>query len=92
MTLVDALTRTAPYGDEATWDSRRRWPLVHRRMPTAPDGTDELPNEVRELLTACVSLDPAARPRLGEVRSALEPLRSPAPSVHDVVAPLPPGR
>jgi serine/threonine protein kinase len=92
MTLVDALARTAPYGDEATWESRRRWPLVHRRMPTVPDGVDKLPEEVRELLTACVSLDPAARPSLGQVRSALESLCSPAPAVHDVRTTLAPRR
>ena len=92
MTLIDALARTAPYGDEATWESRRRWPLVHRRMPTAPDGVDELPDEVRDLLTACVSLDPAARPLLDEVRSALAPLCSPTPAVHDVGTTLAPGR
>lgn len=89
MTLIEALARTAPYGDEATWESRRRWPLVHRRMPTVPDGIDELPDEVRELLAACVSLDPAARPLLSQVRTALEPLRSPASAVDDVVAPVP---
>jgi serine/threonine protein kinase len=92
MTLIDALARTAPYGDEATWESRRRWPLVHRRMPTVPDGIDELPDEVRELLAACVSLDPAARPLLGQVRAALEPLRSPAPAVDDVRTSLATGR
>jgi serine/threonine protein kinase len=92
MTLIDALARTAPYGDEATWESRRRWPLVHRRMPVAPEGLDQLPEEVRDLLAACVSLDPAARPLLAQVRSALEPLRatgSPAPAVDDVRTPLP---
>lgn len=89
MTLVEALARTAPYGDEATWDSRRRWPLVHRPAPAAPAGLDELPEPVRDVLGACLSLDPAARPLLEQVRSALEPLRSPAPTVHDVVAPLP---
>ena len=81
MTLVDALARTAPYGDEATWESRRRWPLVHRRMPVAPEGLDQVPEEVRDLLAACLSLDLAARPLLAQVRSALEPLRSPAPAV-----------
>ena len=92
MTLIDALARTAPYGDEATWESRRRWPLLHRRMPLVPEGLDELPDEVRDLLAACVSLDPAARPLLEQVRSALEPLRSPAPAVDDVPASLATGR
>ncbi|MDZ5661025.1 serine/threonine-protein kinase [Nocardioides sp. S-58] len=89
MTLIDALARTAPYGDEATWDSRRRWPLVHRRMPVTPSGLDEVPAPVRDLLRACVDLDPAARPLLAQVREALDPLRSPAAAVDDVVAPLP---
>ncbi|PKH37833.1 Protein kinase domain-containing protein [Nocardioides alpinus] len=88
MILVEALARTAPYGDEATWDSRRRWPLVHRRAPGAPVGLDEVPDEVRGLLRACLSPDPAARPLLPQVRDALAPLRSPAPAVDDVVAPL----
>ena len=92
MTLIDALARTAPYGDEATWEGRRRWPLLHRRMPRAPQGLDELPDEVRDLLAACVSLDPAARPLLEQVRSSLEPLRSPPPAVDDVPASLATGR
>ena len=92
MTLVDALARTAPYGDEATWESRRRWPLLHRRMPLVPEGLDEVPDEVRDLLAACVSLDPAGRPLLEQVGSALEPLRSPAPAVDDVPASLATGR
>ena len=92
MTLIDALARTAPYGDEATWESRRRWPLLHRRMPLVPEGLDELPDEVRDLLAACVSLDPAARPLLEQVRCALEPLRSPPAAVDDVPASLATGR
>ncbi len=47
MTLVDALARTAPYGDEATWESRRRWPVLHRRMPREPAGLDGVPEPVR---------------------------------------------
>lgn len=89
MTLVDALARTAPYGDEATWDSRRRWPVLHRRMPREPAGLDGVPEPVRGVLRACLSLDPAARPLLAQVRDVLEPLRSPAAPVDDVVAPLP---
>ena len=50
--------------------------------------SDEVPDEVRDLLAACVSLDPAARPLLEQVRAALEPLRSPAPAVDDVRASL----
>ena len=92
MTLIDALARTAPYGDEATWESRRRWPLVHRRMPLVPEGLDEVPEEVRDLVAACVSLDPAARPLLEQVHSALEPLRSPPPAVDDVPTSLATGR
>ena len=61
-------------------------------MPLVPEGLDEVPDEVRDLLAACVSLDPAARPLLEQVRSALEPLRSPAPAVDDVAASLATGR
>ena len=92
MTLSTRSPAHAPYGDEATWESRRRWPLLHRRMPLVPEGLDEVPDEVRDLLAACVSLDPAARPLLEQVRSALEPLRSPAPAVDDVPASLATGR
>ena len=60
--------------------------------PSGAVGVDELPDEVRDLLTACVSHDPAARPLLDEVRSALAPLCSPAPAVHDVGTTLAPGR
>ena len=52
----------------------------------------ELPEPVRELLAACLSLDPASRPLLTQVRTTLEPLRAPAPAVDDVGAPLPPAR
>lgn len=74
VTLLECLTGDVPYGDEATWDTRRRLPVVHRRMPTAPEGMDEVPDQVRELLRACVAIDPAARPRLDDVRSVLAPL------------------
>lgn len=71
VTLIEAFTDDVPYGDEATWDTGRRWPLVHRRMPSAPSGLDVVPPEVRELLAACVDLDPDARPRLVDVRAEL---------------------
>lgn len=71
VTLIEAFTDDVPYGDEATWDTGRRWPLVHRRMPTVPGGLDVVPPEVRDLLAACVDLDPAARPRLVDVRAVL---------------------
>lgn len=74
VTLIEALTGDVPYGDEATWDTGRRWPLVHRRMPTVPGGLDALPPDVRDLLAACVDLDPAARPRLVDVRAVLSGL------------------
>lgn len=72
--LIETLVGDIPYPDEATWDTKRRWPLVHRRMPTVPEGVDEVPEELRELLTAAVDLDPLARPRLADVKAALLPL------------------
>ena len=70
VTLLEALTGQLPYGDEATWESRRRWPLVGRRMPERPFGgglPGGVPEEWGELLSACVALDPAERPRLADV-------------------------
>lgn len=78
VTLLECLSGDLPYGDEATWDSRRRWPLLHRRMPTSPEVPDDLPPALRELLVACVDLDPAARPRLVDVREVLRPLAASA--------------
>ncbi|GAB3993687.1 serine/threonine-protein kinase [Nocardioides marmoraquaticus] len=73
-TLVDALTGELPYGDEATWDSRRRLPLVHRPDPGAPRWpAGPLPTDVDALLRACLDRDPAARPSLAQVRDALAP-------------------
>ena len=57
-----------------------------------PAPAPALPLEVRDLLAACLSLDPAARPLLAQVRSALEPLRSPATAVDDVRPPITTGR
>lgn len=49
-------------------------------MPRIPAGVDGLPEEVREVLTAFLSIDPAARPPLAHVQDVLAPLRSPVPA------------
>ncbi|WP_432477996.1 serine/threonine-protein kinase [Nocardioides sp. GXQ0305] len=69
VTLHECLTGELPFGDEATWESRRRWPLVHRRLPRRPDVLpDGVPREMSDLLAGCLSLDPADRPDLGRVK------------------------
>lgn len=82
-TLLEALSGEVPFGDEGTWDSRRRWPVVHRAMPRAPFGLAHVPIEVHSLLLACVDLDPASRPGLDAVRAGLvgfaEDPRAPLP-------------
>lgn len=83
VTLIECLTGDLPYGDEATWDTRRRIPVVHRRMPTEPEGMEHVPVAVRDLLAACVDLDPAARPRLKDVRDVLAPLTAEAVDAPD---------
>ncbi|QCW49734.1 serine/threonine protein kinase [Nocardioides dongxiaopingii] len=79
ITLLECLSGELPYGDEATWDTRRRWPVVHRRLPVAPAVPDGLPADLRDLLVACVAVDPAARPRLDDVRAGLAPLAAEPP-------------
>ena len=61
-----------PHGDEATWDSRRSAGAPAAPQPPGPLAT--VPPEVRDLLAACVDLDPAARPRLVDVRAVLSGL------------------
>lgn len=74
VTLVESLTGELPHGDEATWDSRRRIPLLHRRAPRPPELPQDLvPPEVADLLLACLHLDPAARPSLADVKAVLAP-------------------
>lgn len=74
VTLVESLTGELPHGDEATWDSRRRIPLLHRRAPSPPELPDDLvPSDVAELLLGCLAHDPAARPDLAEVKRVLAP-------------------
>ena len=74
VTLVEALTGELPHGDEATWDSRPRRPLLHRRAPRPPRLPDGLvPDDVRDLLLACLATDPGARPALADVRRVLAP-------------------
>jgi len=68
-TLHECLTGDLPFGDEATWESRRRLPLVHRRLPRRPGQLpDDVPPDLARLLAACVALDPADRPPLARVR------------------------
>lgn len=72
VTLVECLTGEMPFGDEATWESRRRLPLVHRTMPREPGPLpDHLPPEYADLLRACLDLRPERRPRLDDVRAVL---------------------
>ncbi|WP_445257526.1 serine/threonine-protein kinase [Nocardioides aurantiacus] len=74
VTLVEALTTELPHGDEATWDSRPRRRLLHRRAPRPPRLPAGLvPDGVRDLLLGCLDPDPGARPTLRDVRRALEP-------------------
>ncbi len=72
--LLECLTGEQPFGQEATWDTRRRWPLLHRRPPGPPTPPAHLPPPLTALLLSCVDHDPAARPRLADVRAVLEPL------------------
>jgi serine/threonine protein kinase len=68
-TLHECLTGDLPFGDEATWESRRRLPLVHRGPPRRPgDLPDDVPEELARLLVDCLALDPAERPSLSRVR------------------------
>ncbi len=74
VTLVEALTGEMPHGDEATWDSRRRLRLLHRRVPKPLRPLDGLPASYDELLRGCLERDPADRPTLEDVKRVLTPL------------------
>ncbi len=74
VTLVEALTGEMPHGDEATWDSRRRLRLLHRRVPKPLRPFDGLPASYDELLRGCLERDPADRPTLEDVKRVLTPL------------------
>lgn len=74
ITLIEALTAEMPYGDEATWDSRRRIPLLHRRPPKRPAPIAGVPSSYDEMLRACLDPDPAGRPSLSDVREVLTAL------------------
>jgi eukaryotic-like serine/threonine-protein kinase len=71
-TLYKAVTGEAPFarwraeGGEAT----QRWPQLDR-PPVAPE---RLPSALAEVITACLDLDPAARPSAAAVHAALEPV------------------
>lgn len=71
VTLLEALTGTMVHGDEATWGSRRRIPLLHRSEPVLPTGWEGVPEPYADLLSRCLARDPAARPSLAEVRATL---------------------
>ena len=93
MTLVEALARTAPYGDEATWDSPAT--LAAGAPPRAGRPGRARRAARRGPRAAAARASASTRPRgrcWRQVRDALEPLRSPAPAVDDVVAPLAPRR
>ncbi len=76
-TLHECLTGDLPFGDEGTWESRRRIPLVHRPLPRRPGGLPaDVPDELAALLAACVALDPADRPSLARVREVCAALAS----------------
>lgn len=69
--LLECLTGEQPFGDEATWDTRPRWPVLRGPLPAPPEVPGDLPADVRDLLSAMVHRDPAARPRLADVRAVL---------------------
>ncbi|WP_203230985.1 serine/threonine-protein kinase [Nocardioides caldifontis] len=71
VTLVEALTGEQPHGDEATWDSLPRRPLLHRRAPRPPGPIPGLPTAYDEVLRRTLERDPAARPTLAELRAVL---------------------
>lgn len=72
ITMWEALTEEMPYGDESTWDSRRRLPVIHRSLPRDPGALpDDVPPDFADLLRACLDLDPASRPRLADCRAVL---------------------
>ncbi|WP_036554743.1 serine/threonine-protein kinase [Nocardioides insulae] len=68
VTLLECLTGDLPFGEEATWETRRRIPLIHRPLPRAPDRLPGVPEELAQLLIACVALDAERRPTLARVR------------------------
>ena len=71
VTLVESLTGELPHGDEATWDSRRRLWLLHRREPGRVGPIEGIPTEYDELLRACLERNPLDRPTLLDVRHVL---------------------
>lgn len=85
VTLVEALTNRMPYGDEATWDSRRRLPVLHRRPPRLSrrllaDVVD-LPEDLERALLASLSFDARDRPTLEELMAVLRQVGVDRPSV-----------
>lgn len=74
VTLVESLTGEMPYGDEATWDSKRRIRFIHRRAPERLEQIPALPTGYDTTLRACLEPNPADRPTLEDVRALLTDL------------------
>jgi serine/threonine protein kinase len=74
VTLVESLTGELPHGDEATWDSRRRLWLLHRREPGRVGPIEGIPESYDDLLRACLERNPRDRPTLLDVRRVLSEL------------------
>ncbi len=72
VTLIESLTGELPFGDEATWDSRCRLPVLPRRKPVFPPQLPaHVPAAYRKLLVAMLERDPDLRPSLSEIKDVL---------------------
>ena len=71
ITLVESLTGEMAHGDEATWDSRPRVPLLHRRAPLPPRRIPDLPGDLDEVLRACIAPASHERPALEHLVAVL---------------------
>lgn len=74
VTLLEGLTGELPFGDEATWHSRRRLRFIGRTVPEEPTLGPRVPPGFADLVRACLCVDSGARPSLLEVRDRLREL------------------